>query len=252
MTRINPFVTHALGNRAVLLALLAAMLFIGIAIGKSYGREVIEIDQAAIEFRIGEIERGRGARLSPAERDQAASAYIDEHVLARVARRRGFDDDDRIRAILYQRMLQILASDAADPTEAELRDYYARNRARYASSESMTAEHWSAVDDVRVRHAVLERITPTELALAFGDRTAQQVADAAIGDAVSLDRGAGANESLLIVQRFPPGAAPPFESIRLQVRFDWRVEHDEALLKQRVAELRDQYVVRIVPARGVR
>jgi hypothetical protein len=252
MTTITPFVKRALRHRAVLVAALAAMLFIGIAIGRSSHREVIEIDQAAIDFRIGEIERGRGTPLTAAERDQAASAYIDEHVLARVARRRGFEDDDRIRGILYQRMLQVLASDAPDPSEADLRAYYARNQSRYASSESMTAERWSVVDGVRARQAVLERVTPTELALAFGDRTAHAVARAAIGEAVSLDRGAAAMESLVVVARFPPGAPPPFESIRLQVRFDWRVEHDEALLKNRVAELRDQYVVRVVPARDGR
>lgn len=231
--------------RTLLAAALAAILFIGIAIGKSTAREVIEVDQTAIEFRISEIERGRGTTLSMAERDQAASAYIDEHILARVARRRGFDDDDRIRGILYQRMLQVLTSDTPDPSEAELRDYYRRNQARYASSASMTAERWSVVDGVRTRQAVLERVTPTEVALAFGDRVAQQAANAATGDSVSLDRGAGSHESLVIVERFPPGAPPPFESIRLQVRFDWRVEHDEVLLKQRVAELRDEYVVRV-------
>jgi hypothetical protein len=33
--------------------------------------------------------------------------------------------------------------------------------------------------------------------------------------------------------------------VRHQVRFDWRTEHDDALLKQRIAEFRNQYVVRI-------
>ena len=252
MTTITSFMQRAFAHRGVLVASLAAMLFIGIAIGNSYGREVIEIDRAAIEFRISEIERGRGARLTDIERDEAASAYIDEHVLARVARRRGFDDDDRIRGILYQRMLQVLVNGAAEPSEMELHDYYARNQARYASSESMTAEHWSVVDGVRTREAVLERVTPTELALAFGDRIAQQAAEAAIGHPVSLDRRAGAKEWLVVVERFPAGAPPPFESIRLQVRFDWRVEHDEALLKERVAELRNRYAVRVISVRDGR
>jgi hypothetical protein len=237
-------------TRTLLVAALAAILFIGIAIGRTTAREVIEVDQTAIEFRISEIERGRGTKLTAAERDQAARAYIDEHVLARVARHRGFDDDDRIRGILYQRMLQVLASNAPDPTEAELRDYYARNQARYAASESMTAERWSVVDGVRSRQALLERVTPTELALAFGDRVAQQTTDAAVGDRVPLDRGDGVQEWLVVTERFPAGMPPPFESLRLQVRYDWRVAHDEVLLKQRVAELRDQYVVRVLPTTG--
>lgn len=249
MTTITSFMQRAFAHRGVLVASLAAMLFIGIAIGNSYGREVIEIDRAAIEFRISEIERGRGARLTDIERDEAASAYIDEHVLARVARRRGFDDDDRIRGILYQRMLQVLVSGAAEPSETELHDYYVRNQARYASSESMTAEHWSVVDGVRARQAVFERVTPAELAFAFGARTAEAAGRVAVGEAVTLDRGTGRKEWLVVVKRFAPGVPPPLDSIRQQVRFDWRAEHDETLLKQRVAELRDEYVVQVVSNR---
>ena len=242
-------ITHlknALGQRTLLVAALAAMLLVGIAIAKSYGRDVIEIDQAAIDFRISEIERGRGTRLTEGERHEAAVAYMDEHVLARAARRRGFDDDDRIRGILYQKMLQLLANDAPDPSESDLRAYYERNQARYGSSESMTAEHWAIVDGVRTRKAVLERVTPTELAFAFGARTAERAGRAVVGETVTLDRGAEGKEWLVVVERFPPGAPPPFNSIRQQVRFDWRAEQDEKLLKQRVAELRDQYVVRVV------
>ena len=247
MTALTPFLTTALGKRSLLVAALGAMLLTGIAIAKSYGRDVIEIDQAAIDFRINEIERGRGTRLTPAERDEAASAYIDEHVLARVARRRGFDEDDRIRGILYQKMLQLLASDGAEPSDDDLRAYYVRNQARYASSESMTAEQWSVVDGVRTRQAVFERVTPAELAFAFGARTAEAAGRVAVGEALTLDRGTERKEWLVVVERFAPGAPPPLDSIRQQVRFDWRAEHDEALLKQRVAELRDQYVVRVVP-----
>ena len=233
-----------LGRRTVLFAALAGMLLIGILIGNTYGRQVIEVDAAAIEFRLNEIERGLGERLGAAEREQAVSAYIDEHVLARVARQRGFDDDDRIRGILSQKMLRLLASTALEPSEADLRTYYERNQSRYASTESMTAERWSVSGGVRSRQAVVERVTPTELALAFGDRVAQAAAEAAIGDAVPVDRDSGGDE-LVIVARFPPGVPPPFESIRHQVRFDWLAEHEKALLKQRVADLRGKYVVRL-------
>lgn len=249
MTALTPFLTTAPGRRLLLVAALGAMLLVGISIAKSYGRDVIEIDQAAIDTRISEIERGRGTRLTPAERDEAASAYIDEHVLARVARRRGFDEDDRIRGILYQKMLQLLASDAVEPTDDDLRAYYERNQTRYASSESMTAEHWSVVDGVRARQAVFERVTPAELAFAFGARTAEAAGRVAVGEAVTLDRGTGRKEWLVVVKRFAPGVPPPLDSIRQQVRFDWRAEHDETLLKQRVAELRDEYVVQVVSNR---
>jgi hypothetical protein len=248
MTGLAAFARRHVRSRLGVIAMLAALLATGIAIGQSYGRDVIEIDQAAIDFRIREIERGRGTRLSPPEREQAASAYIDEHVLARVAARRGFDDDDRIRGILSQKMLQLLASSAPDPTDEELRAYYARHQARYATSESMTAEHWIAADGAHEKRSVLERVTPTELAFTFGDRVAAEAASAALGAEVALAGGSPAREWLVIVARFAAGTPPPFESIRHHVRYDWRAERDEALLKSRVAELRNDYEVRLVPA----
>ena len=251
MTGVN-LRLNAFSKRTLLVAVLGVTLFVGIAIAKSYARDVIEVDQAAIDFRISEIERGRGARLTDAERHEAAIAYMDEHVLAQVARRRGFDDDDRIRGILYQKMLQLLANDAPDPSESDLRAYHARNQARYAASESLTAEHWSVVDGVRTRKAVFERVTPTELAFAFGARAAEQAGRAAGGETITLDRGVLGQEWLLVVQRFPPGTPLAFESVRQQVRFDWRAEQDEVLLKQRVAELRNHYVVRVVPTKRER
>lgn len=250
MTGMGMSLARRLRTRAGLLAAAAVVLALGIVIGQSYGRDVIEVDRAAIDLRISEIERARGTRLSRAEREQAASAYIDEHVLARVAARRGFDDDDRIRGILYQKMLQLLASGAPEPTDDDLRAYYARHRSRYATSESMTAEHWAIVDGERTRRALLERVTPTELAFAFGDRVAQEAADASIGGEVPLAGRTGAEEKLIIVRRFPPGEPPPFESIRHHVRYDWRTDRDEALLRDRIAELRAGYEVRVVEAQG--
>jgi hypothetical protein len=85
------------------------------------------------------------------------------------------------------------------------------------------------------------------LAFAFGPRVAEAVGRAAIGDVVRLNGSRGVDESLVIIERFAPGTAPPFDSIRHQVSFDWRAEHDEARLKQRVGELRDQFVVRVIP-----
>ncbi len=48
------------------------------------------------------------------------------------------------------------------------------------------------------------------------------------------------------MERLDAGPPPPFESIVGQVRFDWMTEHEEPYLRERVAELRQRYRVRVL------
>jgi hypothetical protein len=186
MTRASSFIRGLVAEPTVHFALVAALIFAVAAASKSRAREVIEIDRAAIDTRIAQIERGRGTPLTAAERQLAATAFVDEHVLAHVARASGLDQDERIRGILYQRMLQVLSGTDVQPGDDELRAYYARNRSRYTRMD-------------------------------------------------------GARREQL-----------PFDAVRDLVRFDWLTEHEESVLKTRIAALRERFAVRIVADEAVR
>ena len=144
--------------------------------------DVIQIDPLEVEWRVQQLERGRGAPLDTEERELAERAYIDEQILAREARDRGLDDDQRIRSILSQKMLHVLSGGTVLPTDAELRHYYATHEARYALPPSVRADVFVVLGGRPVPEdleggAVLERstldgVTRNALALAFGEDVA--------------------------------------------------------------------------------
>jgi hypothetical protein len=244
--------TESLVHRAVReptlhFALLAALLFLIGAGAKSWNRPVVEIDPRSVELRIRQLERGRGASLRDDERQRAEEAYIDEQILAREARARGLDDDEKIRAILYQKMLHVLSGEVREPTEDEMRQYFEANRARYAVRPAVTVEDGVGPDG-RLRQTVLTRVTEGELAWSFGEETAAMVFQAETGRWVGPHESAEGEHWFRVIERFAGTDAPPLETIREQVRFDWMTQREESLLAERVAELRRRYRVQFTGA----
>lgn len=256
------FVRRALREPTLHFAVLAALLFLVASVAKSVSRPVVEIDPRSVEFRIRELERGRGAPLNEAERSSAEEAYIDEQVLAREARARGLDDDEKIRSILYQKMLHVLSGDVPRPTDAELRAFFEDNRARYASPPAVTVEDVvvrkrfprketaagydpdSIEPEGRLRRAVLRRVTAGELEWSFGSATAAMVFGAETGRWVGPHHSSEGEHWFRVIDRIEGSDAPPLDAIREQVRFDWMARKEDSLLRKRVVELRQRYSVR--------
>ena len=90
--------------------LLAAALFV---VGSLFTRsdDVIEVSREEIEWRILQVEAGRGTRLTDDERRLVEQQYIDERVLVREAQAMGLSADERIDDILVQKMLHVLSGD---------------------------------------------------------------------------------------------------------------------------------------------
>jgi len=88
--------------------LLAAALFV---VGSLFTRsdDVIEVSREEIEWRILQVEAGRGTRLTDDERRLVEQQYIDERVLVREAQTMGLSADERIDDILVQKMLHVLS-----------------------------------------------------------------------------------------------------------------------------------------------
>jgi hypothetical protein len=240
------FVRRALREPTLHFALLAACLFIAGAAARAWNRPVVEIDPRSVEVRIRQLERGRGRPLDESERRTAEQAYVDEQILAREARARELDDDERIRAILSQKMLQILSSDVPPPTDAELVLYFEANRARYARRPMVTVEEGLGPEEGR-KLRVLSRVTEGELAWSFGEATAAMVFGADPGSWVGPHRSADGERWFRVLERLEAGEAPPLESIREQVRFDLLAEKERDVLEERIADLRQRYSVRFEP-----
>jgi hypothetical protein len=263
MRRVHRQVLYQLLHEPTLhFAIIAAGLF-GISfITQAVRRPIIEVDRGAVERRIQQLERARGGPLLGAERQLAEGAYIDEQILAREARVRGFDDDERIRSILSQKMLHLLSGDVPQPTDAELRAYYEGNRTRYGRDASVTVEavHVPAqlarqepnglLDPTSIivaatdAQSTLTAVTLAELIWSFGDATARLVFDAPTGKWVGPHESADGERWFRVIEHRAATDAPGVEAIREQVRFDWMAEQEESLLRARLGDLRKRYAIR--------
>lgn len=116
--------------------LIGALLFAGLTVVKSLHRPVVrleaqDLEQLASYWQVQMQRPPNKAELAGIIRDR-----IDEELLAREALRLGLDKDDMIiRRRLAQKMSFATddVSQAKEPTEAELRTYYAKTADRYAA-----------------------------------------------------------------------------------------------------------------------
>tara|TARA_B100002049_G_scaffold150529_1_gene112068 strand:+ start:173 stop:997 length:825 start_codon:yes stop_codon:yes gene_type:complete len=259
------FFQRALREPVVHFTLIAVIFFLVTEFVSSGRREVIEIDRQEVAWRIQQIEGD--TPLSEEERRLAERSYIDEQILAREARILGFDDDQRIRSILSQKMLHILSGGVIQPTEAELRAYYKENELRYVRGPSVTVDEVVVMaggsgtlplelgtgldverfaENERLRHAVLTEVTIDDLSLVFGPETAAKVFEAEPGVWVGPQQTTLGEHWFRVTDRFDEVIPPAFDAILGQVRYDWIGEKEEALLQERIAELRELYSVKFI------
>ncbi len=99
------------------------------------------------------FERTSGRAPSAQELDKAVDAYVREEVLNREARALGFDRDDSIvRQRLAQRMEFIATADvdARTPTDAELREFFQKNPAKFKQADGTMPDFAAVKDAVRL------------------------------------------------------------------------------------------------------
>jgi len=242
--------------------LLAAALFVLAALFGP-GSDVIEISREEIEWRILEIEAGRGTSLTDIERRVAEEQYIDERVLVREAQALGLEADERIDDILVQKMLHVLSGDVIQPSDDELSMYYIGNVERYARSPSVTVDELVVVEGAPlppalqqggepeelpagsvIGHRVMARLDLDDLDLLFGAESADSIFGADEGAWVDAYRSVRGQHWFRIQERFE-AETRPLADVRDLVRMDWIAENEDRRLLGRVAELRARYTVTV-------
>jgi hypothetical protein len=255
-----------------------ALFVVAEVVGRTRG-EVIDVDPLEIEGRIRQLERSRGTTLTDEERALAERAYIADLILAREARKRGLDDDPRIRSILSQKMLQVLSMGMIQPSEPALREYYEDHEARYTRPPSVTVDQLmrpqagvegsaparpggdpsrqpaeptmgsdpeTLAQEGLFEHTVLHEVTLNELSFAFGTETADRIFHGERGVWVGPHRTEGGELWFRLGEGFEARPPPPFEAMLGQVRFDWMGEREESFLQERIDELRQRYRIRLI------
>ncbi|MDJ0957710.1 MAG: peptidylprolyl isomerase [Arenicellales bacterium] len=119
----------------------AALLFIGHAVFSGDGREVITVDVPTQEYLIQQQQELILRPLTEEEKFKAVESFIEEEILVREARKRGFENSSRIRTMLIQNMRFFMASEIPEPTEEDLRVFFEENADRFRMEPSITYDH---------------------------------------------------------------------------------------------------------------
>lgn len=252
--------------------LIGALLFAGISIVKDLRRPSVRIDAAEINQLAAYWELQMQRPPTKAELAGIIQGRVDEEILAREAIRLGLDNDDMIvRRRLAQKMAfagEDLA--AKEPTEAELRAYYAANAARWATPARLALTHVffsrertgdrpemaaaGALAKAREGAGVagdpsLLPLTYADVSLAdlerdYGQAFAQAARAARLGEWTGPVVSPYGVHILRVDARFAP-QTPGFDSVRGEVRDAWLADRRQAANAAFLARLRERYRVQI-------
>lgn len=230
----------------------------------------IVLDGRTVTSVVEERANGRGRNLTADERQEAIAAYVEEEVLLREAFRSGRHlTNGSARARLAQRMRLSLNAEIPQPTDAQLRAWYAANPDRYRTADAVTLAHvfYGRPDDVSPSPATPDPTAALEAGADFrtlGERfwlgsVLSAQTEAQIGGALGTEFAAevfalptgewsGAIEStrgihfVRILERHPP-FVPAFELVREAVELDWLNERRIEVTDRKLARVMSRYDV---------
>jgi hypothetical protein len=249
---------------------LAALLFLAYHLLAPSAPESIVIERASIDELARRQEQLLGRPLSDDERRALVEAAIDDELLLREAYRRGLERDAVVRQHLVQKMRFILGEDAAAPTEAALRAYFAANRERYRSPPTVTLDQVFYADPAKVPDDLMAQLNNGPNIADLGDpldMLGNRLPQYSLRDLIDLmgpdaarrvfELPAGAWHGPLhsergvhfvrVDQHHPP-ATPSFDEVEDYLRQDWILDRQRRAVADKLAELRRNY--RIVVDQG--
>lgn len=251
---------------------LALLLFVAQLIWGQDTREVISIDAEAQRFLIQQEEDLRLRKLSDAEKTAIVERYIEDEILVREAKARGFTDSARIRALLLQNMRYFIGGDIPAPTDNDLRSYFAENADAFASPPSIDLNHVQFRDPKTVPDDILTLLDTAENPESFGDENfrigyilrnldqrllvsqfgpeiARELLAIETGDRAwrgPFDAPDGSQYFLRLVRK-NPARVREFDQVRDWVQTDWLSSKTRELLDESLQEMRQKYQIEIQP-----
>ncbi len=273
----NSFLSNMVREPLFQFLVLAGLLFIGQALFAKDDRDLIVVDAATQEYLFAREAELLLRPLSEDEKQELVRNFVEEEILVREAVKRGFSDGSRIRALLLQNMRFFIAGDLAEPTDAELKEYFDSNPENFRSPPSYDLDHvmFNSVNEVspNILDALNEGADPKtlgdaditfgstlrymdqkRLVQAFGGETANEVLTAIAQN----DEWHGPFQSqtgsihFLRVIRENPAQLPEFEQAKDWVATRWMTDKSRELLEQELRSVEIDYKVEIAPLQGDR
>lgn len=250
---------------------LAALLFAANALFSADDREAITIDAATREYLIEQQQELLLRPMTDREKDEVIKSFIEEEILVREARKRGFENSSRIRALLIQNMRFFMASEIPKPTREDLQEYFEDNAERFRSASSVTFDHTFFLDARDVPEDALERLRAgadhkslgntasigatlpymrePQVVQAFGRKLAPDIL------AINDDQWHGPFESphgvhFLRIAVRNPGKMPSFEEADNWVEQEWILEKNREIVEREIASVRDNYRIELPGREG--
>jgi hypothetical protein len=256
--------------------LLAAGLFVAQGIIGGDDREVIVVDAEAQRYLFSQEEDLRLRSLSDDDKQRIVDAFIEEEILVREAKARGFTDSSRVRALLLQNMRFFIGSDIPEPSEDDLRAHFEANRDAFTSPPSLDLNHVMFSDPDTVPDGILDALNQAEDPSTLGDldtrlghrlrfldqrRLVGLFGTEPAKDLLSVSeddqdwRGpyvspTGSVHFLRVINRNPP-RTPTYELAQDWISTHWLSAKSDELLDAALDDMRQNYLVLVEPKEGV-
>ncbi len=268
----HSFLFHLVREPLFQFLVLAGLLFIAQALFAKDDRDLIVVDAVTQEYLFDQEAELLLRPLSEAEKQDLVRNFVEEEILVREAVKRGFSDGSRIRALLLQNMRFFIAGDLAEPTEAELKEYFNSNQEKFLSPPSYDLEHvmFNSISEVppNLLEDLNEGADPTSLGeiditfgntlrymdqkrlvQAFGGETAKEVL-AAI-DQNDDWQGPFPSQTgtihFLRVLKENPAQLPEFEQAQDWVATRWMTDKSRELMEKELESVAADYKIEIAP-----
>lgn len=248
-------------------AVLAALLFAAHALWAGDDREVITVDAATQQYLIKQKQDLLLRPLSKTEKDEVIAAFVEDEMLVREAKKRGFDNNSRVRRLLVQNMRYFYSSDLPKPTDATLKAYFEANPERFRSPATAAYDQVFFKDAAAVPKDLLGQLNAGADHTNLGD-TSLTVGRKVTGvDQKALVRTFGADEArrilaiadrqwhgpfassqgvhFLRVAERQPARQAAFARARKWIEADWRLTKQRSTLDRELAKIRQGYRVEI-------
>lgn len=247
---------------------LALLLFIANAVFSGDEREVITVDAATQEYLVDRQQELMLRELTKVEKIAAIENFVEEEILVREARKRGFENSSRIRTLLIQNMRFFMASEIPEPTEEDLHRFFEENIEAFESPASVTFDHVLFTDPDQVPPDLLDRLSNGAEHVALGDtnqmnakiyRADEQAVVAVFGRdlapvilSIQDERWHGPFESnqgvhfLRVAERHPP-VRPSWEQAENWIATEWLRARNNEIVTREMAVMSENYRVEIEP-----
>ena len=250
-------------------ALLALLIFMVNWLLGQDEKELIVVDQATQEFLFEREQKLLLRELQEEEKQALIDSFIEDELLVREARKRGFTDNSRVRALLIQNMRFFLREDPRTPSEEKLQQFFADNRDTFTTPEAISYDQVFFQNPDSVPPSMLVDLNGGADFKTLGDRNplgpmplvkaTERNISTTFGSAEAMnilaidDRDwhgpffSSIGAHFLRIREYHAAVQPRFEDVRDWVAMQWELTQHRAKLERDFEEMKKNYQIQIEP-----